>query len=820
MKEQFKSVRKVLSSTVIAAIVATSVTPAYAASSYTTYVNASKATDKFVKAGLPKQTSDEKRIASLESTARKEVAKLTSKYKTKKSLFTKQITSQHNKVVSYEALEDKAEKGANDAIKKFEAFKGNVTVKTTSTEVTAHYNDALKAINNLKYANVKSAFISKLTSIKSDITKKIAGLQVSSISNISDIKVNGKENVPLPKTVVVTLVNGTKVSKAVQWNQTNFSKAGTYTVYGTVADTTKKASVKVVVAGPVMIANSEDYVHVQDFKFSNNYNAGYFAYKVGFKLDVNELPSSLLKEIKITLIDEKGNTIATKTASGTQIDQLKVDGGMISTEFIQSDKVVKDDWWTSSAYDLTTPSKAVIQITDKYQNIYKVENSNPSGIPNSIMLSSQNSTSNFTDIQSAVDAAQDGDSIYIPKGTYELNKQIRIEKALTLIGAGDSTVIKKGSTSWTNTTGTKGYASLITVNSGDKAVKLQNITVIGAANITMTGSGSGTDYGSGINVVSSSDVTLNNVKSTNNAAAGLIVNSSNVTANNFNTSGNSWYGVNVDKSASGDASFTLTGNSVISEATPIMSDKSTNVTVDVKGYTAYPIEGTTSTVWNNKVPENFIKLTNANSTSYYSNLENAVNAAQDGDTIKVPAGTYKLNSQLRIEKSITIIGAGDSTVITKGTAPWTNATGTKGYASLITVNSGDKAVTLENLKVTGAANITMTGSGSGTDYGSGINVVSSTNVTLNNITLTNNAAAGLIVNSSNVTANNLNTSGNSWYGVNVDKKASGNASFNLTGNGVIGENTKIYSESPDYVTVNAQGYTSSVITGGAMVWTK
>ncbi|MFD4704740.1 glycosyl hydrolase family 28-related protein [Gottfriedia sp. NPDC058432] len=818
MKEQFKSVRKVLSTTVIAAIIATSVTPAYAASSYTTYVNASKATDKFVKAGLPKQTSDEKRIASLESTARKEVAKLTSKYKTKKSLFTKQITSQHNKVVSYEALEDKAEKGANDAIKKFEAFKGNVTVKTTSTEVTAHYNDALKVINNLKYANVKSAFISKLTSIKSDITKKIAGLQVSSISNISDIKVNGKENVPLPKTVVVTLVNGTKVSKAVQWNQTNFSKAGTYTVYGTVADTTKKASVKVVVAGPVMIANSEDYVHVQDFKFSNNYNAGYFAYKVGFKLDVNELPSSLLKEIKITLIDEKGNTIATKTASGTQIDQLKVDGGMISTEFIQSDKVVKDDWWTSSAYDLTTPSKAVIQITDKYQNIYKVENSNPSGIPNSITLASQNGTSSYADIQSAVDAAQDGDSIYIPKGTYELNKQIRIEKSLTLIGAGDSTVIKKGSTSWTNTTGTKGYASLITVNSGDKAVKLQNITVIGAANITMTGSGSGTDYGSGINVVSSSDVTLNNITTTNNAAAGLIVNSSKVTANNFNTSGNSWYGVNVDKSASGEASFTLTGNGVISEATPIMSDKTTNVTVDAKGYTAYTIEGTTATVWNNKVPENFISITNSN--RLYSNLENAVNAAQDGATIKVPAGTYKLNSQLRIEKSITIIGAGDSTVITKGTAPWTNATGTKGYASLITVNSGDKAVTLENLKVTGAANITMTGSGSGTDYGSGINVVSSTNVTLNNITLTNNAAAGLIVNSSNVTANDLNTGGNGWYGVNVDKKASGNASFNLTGNGVIGENTKIYSESPDYVTVNAQGYTSSVITGGAMVWTK
>ncbi|MFB7140154.1 glycosyl hydrolase family 28-related protein [Gottfriedia sp. NPDC056225] len=815
MKEQFKSVRKVLSTTVLVAIVATSVTPAYADSSYTTYANALRATNNFVKAGLPKKTTDEKRIASLESKAKKEVAKLTSKYKTKKSLFTNQITSQHKKVVSYEAIEDKAEKNANDAIKEFQSFGGKVTVKTTSSEVTAHYNVASKVVNNLKYSDVKSTLISKLNSIKSDITKKIAGLQVASVSSLNNITVNGGQKVTLPKTVGVTLLNGSKITKSVQWNQTDFSKAGTYTVYGTVADTTKKASIKVVVMGPVTISNSEDYVQFQDFKFSNNYNVGYFAYNVGFKLDEKDLPSSSIKEIKITLLDQNGKSIATKTAKGNQIAHLKADGKTVSTEFVQKDNNVTDDSWTSSAYDFSTPSKAVIQITDNNQNIYTIENRNPIGIPNSITLASQNGTRSFTDIQAAVDAAQVGNLIYIPKGTYELNHQIRIEKSLTIVGAGSSTIIKKGSTPWTNDTTKKGAASLITIRAEDQPVKLQNIKVTGAENIKMTAI-SGTDYGSGINVVSSSNVTLNNVTSTNNAAAGLIVNSANVTANNFNTSGNSWYGVNVDQSESGPASFTLTGNGVIGETTQIISDKTSNVTVQVNGYSPYTIDGTTATMWNNKAPENFINVTHSNTV--YSNLETAVNAAKDGDTVKVPAGTYKLNSQLRIEKAITIIGAGESTVITKGTAPWTNNTTKKGYASLITINSVVKDITLENLKITGAANIAMVGTG--TDYGSGINVVSSSNVTLNNVTLTNNAAAGLIVNSSNVKANNLNTSGNGWYGVNVDKKASEEASFTLTGNGIISENVEIYSESPSIVTVNAEGYTANVLTGGAMVWSK
>lgn len=165
------------------------------------------------------------------------------------------------------------------------------------------------------------------------------------------------------------------------------------------------------------------------------------------------------------------------------------------------------------------------------------------------------------------------------------------------------------------------------------------------------------------------------------------------------------------------------------------------------------------------------------------------------------------SDQIRITKAINISGAGDSTVITTGDAVWTNTTGSKGYAPLITVLSGNSNVTLKNIKVTGAKTITTT---SGKDYGHGINVVSSTGVTLTNVTSTSNAAAGLIVNGSTVTVENLNTSGNVWYGVYVDKL---NANYTLIGNGTIAETTQILCNDVKDDVITAAGYTSTPVAG-------
>ncbi|NMA66155.1 MAG: hypothetical protein GX957_07950, partial [Clostridiaceae bacterium] len=234
---------------------------------------------------------------------------------------------------------------------------------------------------------------------------------------------------------------------------------------------------------------------------------------------------------------------------------------------------------------------------------------------------------------------------------------------INIIGTGDSTVLTKGSKQWTNSTGSKGYASIITIVNVEGEVKLENIKVTGATHIDMTGPVSGTDYGSGINVVSSSNVTLNNVTSTDNDGAGLIVNSSTVTATNLKTSGNGWYGVNVDKADSGAAIFTLNSGE-LSEDIQIKSDKSVEVTVNALGYIPYKIEGTTETIWSNRGLRNVAIITKDEETKYYRTIQAAIDAANPSDTILVAPGEYDVTyvnesdkHYLLINKPVTIKAA-------------------------------------------------------------------------------------------------------------------------------------------------------------------
>ena len=215
------------------------------------------------------------------------------------------------------------------------------------------------------------------------------------------------------------------------------------------------------------------------------------------------------------------------------------------------------------------------------------------------------------------------------------------------------------------------------------------------------------------------------------------------------------------------------------------------------------------------------------SVNGYATIQEAIDNAGSGATITLSSGTYQLNSQIRIVNSVHIIGAGDSTIITVGNTAWANATGSKGYAPLITISAGNNAVTLENIKVTGASNIAMA-SCEGTishctDYGHGVNVVSSSNVTLNNVTSVSNQAAGLIVNGSNVTANNLITGNNGWHSsVNVDP-GSGviTPSVFTLNSGNLGDAKQIWSDGSHVsvsamVTVNAPGFRMYKVGGTIM----
>lgn len=141
----------------------------------------------------------------------------------------------------------------------------------------------------------------------------------------------------------------------------------------------------------------------------------------------------------------------------------------------------------------------------------------------------------------------------------------------------------------------------------------------------------------------------------------------------------------------------------------------------------------------------------------YQTLAAAVNAAKDTQTVDL-LKNVTTNEQIVINAGITLDGHGYT--VTAGT--WDDASSSAGDAHLVSVSSGEKAVVIQNITLTGAKDI-------GEDNGSGLNVYKSSNVTLNNVTLTNNEAAGLIVNGSTVNATGLHTSGNAWYGVNVSK---------------------------------------------------
>ena len=286
-------------------------------------------------------------------------------------------------------------------------------------------------------------------------------------------------------------------------------------------------------------------------------------------------------------------------------------------------------------------------------------------------------------IQAAIDAAAPGGTVNVAAGTYTLNSQLRIIQGVDIRGAGDSTIITPGTTLWTNTSGSKGLASLITITAGSEVVTLENLKVTGAKNITMTSSG--TDYGHGINVFNSSNVALTNVTSTSNQAAGLVVNGSTVTAYNLNTSGNGWGAVNVDPGSgvtSASVFRIISGN--LAEATQIWSDgnhvtSTATVIVSASGYSQYKVGGTTAGyLWTNRALSNAATITKNGVTTLYSTIMSAVIASQDGDTIKVAPGDYNLIK--------------DDTTVISGETGWYLPI-TKNNITLVGINANGNEIT-------------------------------------------------------------------------------------------------------------------------------
>ena len=109
----------------------------------------------------------------------------------------------------------------------------------------------------------------------------------------------------------------------------------------------------------------------------------------------------------------------------------------------------------------------------------------------------------------------------------------------------------------------------------------------------------------------------------------------------------------------------------------------------------------------------------------YSTIQNAVGNATSGDTIIVAAGTY--DEQVVIDKSLTLEGAGDTTIIqpsaasvltTVKTTPWLSDA-TKQMAAIVFADTYGGSVTVKNLKIDGTL-ITIVPSGVGGDWVAGL----------------------------------------------------------------------------------------------------
>ncbi|MCQ4089132.1 hypothetical protein [Exiguobacterium sp. LL15] len=338
----------------------------------------------------------------------------------------------------------------------------------------------------------------------------------------------------------------------------------------------------------------------------------------------------------------------------------------------------------------------------------------------------------------------EGTQLDLNDGTYALAEQLTITKGITINGSGaimePSAAFKK--------TGSRPLDNLVSINEVKTPVQLNGLTFRKS-------------YATGVQAYRSSDVTLQEVKSVENAAAGLIVNGSKVTAAGLHTSKNAWYGVNVDSGVNVNevSDFTLKSG-VLEEEYEVVSDVANQqVRVNLPtSFREHAIEGTTKKYWSTSQDRrNGVYVVSSKETKQYSTPQAAVSAAKAGDTILIN-GTIALKEQLVINKAITLKGEQDGRLMPAANFKIVKADD-KDYnpsKNLISIENVTEPVSIQNLTIEKSLR-------------SGIQAYQSKDVTLEQVKLLNNTAAGLVVNGSIVTANGLETEGNLWYGVNVDQ---------------------------------------------------
>ena len=272
----------------------------------------------------------------------------------------------------------------------------------------------------------------------------------------------------------------------------------------------------------------------------------------------------------------------------------------------------------------------------------------------------------YATIQDAVTAAADGDTIVLGSD-FTTSAQITISKAITLDGNGYTIHASFPKVDNTNN-------SAIGIGHNDVTIK----------NLTLDGTG-GQTYPfqlHGVNAFLSSGVNLDSVTIKNFGGSGVVVNGSDVTATNLNTSGDGWNSVNVDPGAGVTVPSVFTLNSGnLGDNYQIWSDgkyvtSSATVVVNLPtDYLKYKVVDPKNpgTLWENKPISNVAVITDNGTSTAYTTIQAAINAANPGDTINVGPGTYSEN-QITITKPATIQGSGvDVSIVDGGNALLTDS---------------------------------------------------------------------------------------------------------------------------------------------------
>lgn len=377
-------------------------------------------------------------------------------------------------------------------------------------------------------------------------------------------------------------------------------------------------------------------------------------------------------------------------------------------------------------------------------------------------LITNNQSGSFQTISGAIAGTTSGGTITIPAGIYDLTSELDITNPVTIVGQGSVTLLANN-VAWDTTNNGKHIIGIYG-GTASSSISLSNLII---------------DCNSqcyGLNTYNNAYGILNDVTVKDSKGAALTVNGSTIVATNLNTSNNAWGAVNVDPGLGVTTPSVFTLNSgTLAESKQIWSDgrnvtDTATVTVNAPGYRIYKVAGTPSALfWASKPLTTGVSLIGEDTSTVYSTIQAAIDAASDDDAVVLNADTTT-TTQINVNKAITIDGNGHTLSPTFAKTDNSNN-------SAIGITHPD--VTIKNLIEDGTAGTNL----------HGINIYESTGVNLDGVTVSNNGHSGVNVDGSIVIVNNITTSNNGWDGIDVDQGPSvmtATASFpaTLTVNGI------------------------------------